>query len=237
MSKAVCTTGEGNDPAPMSWRSPGSPPGTPVRCASGTGQIVRSQISDVDPADILRKKIQRSTGTDDKAQAQEFHDRLKAQVWEEHRLGLKPQRSWKAAVVRWLEETSDKATHEEDRRKLKWLDSYLGNHTLDEINLEAIDIVRTAKLKEASKATTNRYLALVRAILLRARDEWEWVDKVPTVRLFRESISRERALTVEQAKTLLNELPDHQREVVLFALVTGLRQQNVLRLCWPQVNL
>ena len=108
---------------------------------------------------------------------------------------------------------------------------------LDEIDLDLIDSIRAAKLKEAAKATTNRYLALVRAILLRARDEWEWIDKVPKVRLFKETANRERSLTREQAARLLAELPPHQSEVVLFALATGLRQSNVLRLDWSQVNL
>jgi len=183
------------------------------------------------------RAIQESSGTTDKVKAQELHDKLKASLWDQERLGIKPKRSWREAVVRWLEETSEKATHKEDKKKLIWLHTYLGDLTLDEINLDAIDRIRSAKLKEASKGTTNRYLALVRAILRRARDEWEWVDKVPKVRLFKESNSRERSLTPEQAKHLMDELPEHQREMVLFALMTGLRQSNVLRLEWPQVNL
>lgn len=183
------------------------------------------------------RKIQRSTGTDDKTKAEEFHDRLKAQMWEQNRLGVKPQRSWKDAVLRWLSETSEKATHEEDKRKLNWLDAYLGNKVLEEITLDVIDSIRAAKLKEAAKATTNRYLALIRSILLRARDEWEWIDKAPKIRLFKESVSRERSLTREQAGRLLAELPEHQRDVVLFALATGLRQSNVLKLEWSQINL
>lgn len=183
------------------------------------------------------RRLQRSAGTADKAKAQELHDKLKASLWDQERLGIKPRHSWREAVVRWLEETSEKATHEEDKRKLAWLHPFLGDLNLDEIALDIIDRIRSAKLKEVSKATTNRYLALVRAILIRARDEWEWVDKVPKVKLFKEANSRERSLTVEQAKRLLDELPEHQREVVLFALATGLRQRNVLRLEWEQVNL
>lgn len=140
-------------------------------------------------------------------------------------------------MVRWLAETSEKTTHNEDKRKLIWLHAYLGELHLEEINLDAIDQIRSAKLKEASKATTNRYLALVRAILIRTRDEWEWTDKVPKVRLFKETNSRERSLTPDQAKTLLNALPEHQREMVLFALATGLRQGNIVKLEWLQVNL
>ncbi len=98
---------------------------------------------------VSGKTIQRSTGTADKIEAQEFHDKLKTQLWEQGRLGIKAQHSWQEAVVRWLNETSDKATHGEDKSKLYWLHDYLGNLMLDEINLDVIDMIRTAKLNEA----------------------------------------------------------------------------------------
>jgi integrase len=158
-------------------------------------------------------------------------------MWESERLGLKIERSWKESVVRWLNETSDKATHEEDKSKLAWLHAYLGELMLNEITLDVIHVVRSAKLKEASKPTVNRYLALIRSILIRARDEWEWIEKAPKIRLFKENNIRERSLTIEQAKVLLNELPTHQRSTVLFALTTGLRLSNVVKLEWAQVNL
>jgi integrase len=187
--------------------------------------------------EVLGNKVQRSTGTADRAKAQEFHARLEASLWEQERLGVKPSRSWKEAAGRWLVETAEKRTHREDEKKLRWLHAHLGEKNLDEISLDVIDRIRLAKLKEATKGTTNRYLALVRSILIRARDEWEWVDKVPKVRLFKESQSRERSLTVAQAKQLVEELPEHLREMVLFSLATGLRQSNVLTLAWSQVDL
>lgn len=183
------------------------------------------------------QRIQQSTGTTDRAKAEEYHDKLKASLWDQARLGIKPRRTWKEAVIRWLAETSDKATHKDDVKKLQWLDPFLRDKLLDEIRQDVIDIIRQAKLKEASKSTVNRYLALVRSILIRSRDEWEWLDVAPKIRLFKESQGRERALTVEQAGRLLNELPLHQREFVAFALATGLRQRNVLELEWMQVNL
>ena len=183
------------------------------------------------------RTIQRSTGVEDKLKAQEYHDRLKTQMWEQERLGVKPKYSWREAVIRWLLETSDKATHHEDKKKLLWLHSFLGDLTINDINLDVINVIKSAKLKEASKATTNRYLALVRSILIRARDEWEWIDKAPKIKLYKEINCRERALNFDEARLLLNELPEHQREPVLFALATGLRQSNVMKLEWSQVNL
>src|SRR5438132_9900568 len=55
--------------------------------------------------------------------------------------------------------------------------------------------------------------------------------------MFKEPPGRERSITAEQAATLLGQLPAHQRDVVLFALATGLRQSNVLGLEWSHVNL
>ena len=131
------------------------------------------------------RTIQRSTGTVDKSQAQEYHDKLKVSLWEQQRLGIKPRRAWKEAVVRWLVETSDKATHQEDVNMLRWLDPLLGPLMLDEITLDVIDAVKAEKLKTAGKSTVNRYLGLIRAILRRARDDWEWTDKTPKVKMFK----------------------------------------------------
>lgn len=66
---------------------------------------------------------------------------------------------------------------------------------------------------------------------------WEWIDKVPAVELYEEPKRRVRWITPYQARTLLAELSEHQREMVLFALATGLRQDNVTGLQWHQVDL
>lgn len=183
------------------------------------------------------KIIQKSTGTADKVKAQEFHDRLKASLWEQERLGVRPRYSWQQAAGRWIEETAHKATHHQDVAKLKRLHPILGNLMLDEISLAVIVRIKEFLLKDVSKATTNRYLALVRAILKRAVDEWEWLDKTPKVKLFKESDGRVRFITPEQVQALMRELPVHQQDMVQFALLTGLRQSNVFKLEWLNVNL
>ena len=93
------------------------------------------------------RTIQRSTGTADRSKAQEYHDRLKTSLWEQQRVGIKPRRTWKEAVVRWLAETSEKATHDGDIKKLRWLDPFLGALMLDEITLDVIDHVKSERLK------------------------------------------------------------------------------------------
>ena len=63
--------------------------------------------------------------------------------------------------------------------------------------------------KLAKAGTTNRYLALIRAILRRACNEWEWTDRVPKFKLFKEAEGRVRSLTVAEFERLITELPEH----------------------------
>jgi hypothetical protein len=68
-------------------------------------------------------EVRRSTGTEDKRQAQEYEDRLRAELWRVHQLGEKPRRTWQEAVVRWVEEHQHKATLDDDMQRLRWLDA------------------------------------------------------------------------------------------------------------------
>lgn len=182
------------------------------------------------------ERVRCSARTSDKAEAQELHDKLRAEAWRVHKLGEKQRRTWDEAALKWLQE-SEKATLDEDKAKLRWLQPFLRTKPLDSVGRELIGEIARIKAEQASPSTANRYLALIRAILRKAAFEWEWIERVPKVKLFREAKRRVRWITPEQAKTLLRELPIHQRDIVLFALSTGLRQSNVLKLDWSQVDL
>ncbi len=183
------------------------------------------------------RRLQQSTGTADRVKAEQFHDRLKASLWDLDRLGTKPSHAWNDAVVRWLHETSHKATHQHDVEKLRWLDSYLRGAALDRITRDRLAEIAEIKAKEASEATANRYMALVRAILRKAVNEWEWFERVPKVRMFREQQRRVRWLTRVEAERLLSFLPAHQADMARLALSTGLRQANITGLEWSQIDM
>ena len=162
---------------------------------------------------------------------------MKVRYWEAQRLGVKPKRSWQEAAVRWVKETSDKRSHDKDVAKLRWLDRYLGRLMLHQVTREVIDQIAERKAGESSRSNANRYLALIRSILRRAKGEWEWMDHIPKVRLYREPKRRICFLTREQARRLLAELPAHLKAMAQFSLATGLRQRNVSYLQWDQVDL
>ncbi len=184
------------------------------------------------------QRVRSSTRTEDRIKAQEYHDRLRAKLWREAQLGQKPDYSWNHAVLRWLEETAHKATSEKDKEHLRWLDQYLGGKRLTEITRDVIDEITQARLRDGvSNATVNRMLEVLRAILRRVANEWEWLDHIPTIRMLQEPNRRIRWLKRKEVGRLLEELPEHLRAMVRFTLATGLRQRNVVELEWSQVDL
>jgi len=183
------------------------------------------------------KRVRQSTGTTNREAAEECHDRLKAECWRVERLGERAAKTWNEAAVQWLKETGHKATHEQDKANLRWLDSYLGGKPLSEITRELVVEIAEVKAQEASPSTANRHLALIRAILRKARDEWEWVERIPKIKLYPVKNQRTRWITREEAERLLSLLPVHQARMGRFSLSTGLRQRNVTGLEWTQVDL
>jgi integrase len=140
--------------------------------------------------------------------------------------------------VRWLKEQAHKATIETDKMHFRWLDRYLGGKMLDAITRNVIDRITDAKLKEGvSNATVNRMLELVRAVLRKCVNEWEWLERAPSMRMLKEPTRRIRFLTHDEARRLLATLPEHLADMAAFSLATGLRRANVTGLLWSQVDL
>ena len=184
------------------------------------------------------QRVRRSTGTADRQQAQEFHDRLKAGLWKVQKLGEKPERTWEEAVVRWMKEKAHKASIHADKMHFRWLDPYLRGKALSSINRDVIDrLIEARQAKGITNATVNRMLQVLRAVLRMAEREWEWIDKAPMIRLLPEPRRRVRWLTRDEAERLLAELPEHLSAMARFSLATGLREANVIGLEWSQVDL
>lgn len=122
------------------------------------------------------ERVRCSAGTADKKQAQELHDSMKAEAWRVQKMGDKPTYVWDDAAYKFLMETQHKATHRDDKSRLRWIQPYLKGKKLAEIDRELIRRIGEIKAKEASPSTANRVLALIRSILRKAALEWEWID-------------------------------------------------------------
>lgn len=184
------------------------------------------------------QRVRRSTGTEQEDLAQEYHDRLKVELWRVHRLGERMRHTWNEAVVRWLKEQSHKATIETDKIHLRWLDGFLKDIYLDAINRDLIDQITDVKIAEGvSNATVNRVMEVLRAILRKCVNEWEWLDRAPFIKMLKEPTRRIRYLTQNEAQRLLTHLPEHLADMAAFSLATGLRRANVTGLQWSQIDL
>lgn len=185
-----------------------------------------------------RKRVQKSTGIADEVKAREYHAKLEASLWEQERLGVKPRHSWNEAVVRYLAETSYKASQVSDKTHLRWLDRFLSGVMLDAINRDLLDSIKAARMAEGVKnSSVNRTMEVIRAVLRKAAYEWEWLDKALSIRMLPEPRRRVRWLTQDEANRLIAVLPVHLAAMVRFSLETGLRRANVTGLLWSQVDL
>lgn len=183
-------------------------------------------------------KVRRSTGTTEKAAAEEFEAKLRGDLWRQKKLGERPRYLWKHAVEQWHARAKGR-DKERDHERLKWFAQYLDTTFLDEITPELIAKLRSVRTAEASESTANRYMALLRMILRKAQREWDWIDRVPAVPMVSAELLEPRFLTRTQSAALLRELKPwpHLQAVTEFALETGLRMRNITQLTWHQVDL
>ncbi len=184
------------------------------------------------------KRIRQSAGTENRQEAEAFLAKIKLDAYRVIHFGIKPERSWQDAVVRFL---AVKATLRDVKGYCglcRRLDSYLGGTMLNQINGDMIWNIIQGELKRGNKiATINRHLAVTRAILRMARDEWQWIDAVPKIRLLSGEVERDRWLNYEEAEQLIAECPPHLAAMVKFALTTGCRASEITGLEWNRVDL
>ena len=167
-----------------------------------------------------------------------MHDKFKADLWNKSYCNKDPDKTWMDAVNRWIKESGHKRSLSDDIYHLKWVDKYLRHFRLYDISRDVIDRVSEERTKTGVKpATINRMLEIIRAILRKAVNEWEWLDKVPIVSMIKHDNKRIRWLSHDDAKRLLTCLPSHLRDMAAFTLATGLRASNVKGLRWKQVDL
>ena len=184
------------------------------------------------------RRVCKSTRLRGLDEAEEFLVRLKAEAYESHRTGVPAHRKWQEAVLRYLAETTDKRSLHMDRFHLRALDPYLRDKRLGDISMDVLwSFIRDRRERDGvANATINRALEIVRRILNLAHQDWNWLQRVPRVRMLKVPRRRVRFLTREEADRLNEALPEHLRPVVRFALATGCRMSEILHLEWSRVD-
>jgi integrase len=170
-------------------------------------------------------------------------------LWRQHQLGEKPKQrySWQEAVKRYLQLKEDSKWESGVKSNLRDLHHWLGDVYLDEIDAELISKItferkawkprsNKGKGETVKNATVNRMLRILNAVLKLACEDWGWIDRKPKVPTLTEAKTEVTWLTKEQVQRLKDEMPHHQKQMMLFSVLTGLRESNVTRLTWKQIH-
>ena len=185
---------------------------------------------------ISGRRVRQSTGTANRAQAEEYETALRTRLWREARLG-ESNHTFREAVEKYLAETT-KATKEWDRARLNWFlkNEAFADLPLRELTREVLDAARTTLSVELAPSTVNHYLGTVRAVLRRAVHSG-WIERIPNVPLVQCKLGDPRWLSRNQFSRLVKLLPFHSAELARFAVATGLRRANITGLTWDRVDL
>ncbi len=210
------------------------------------------------------KRVKQSLGTSDRQQAQELHDKLKAESWRVVKMGEPVSMSFEEACVRWINEKSDKKTLDDDKNRISfWLPFMAGKQLRDITEREiyaavarienrshyhrwkkqAVAYEKRGKIppeykpKLASQGTKIKHLSFLRALLRAAEREWKVLERAPVIRVPVAKERRVRWLKPEEAQRLIRECSEPLKSTVEFALCTGLRRSNITNLKWEQIDL
>lgn len=170
--------------------------------------------------------IRRSTGTSVRAQAQEYEDRLRAQLWRVDAFGDPAPVTWEQAVAKWMKL---KTRGLPDRYRLRAM-------PIDPNELLPLPkpLIERALEPMASAGAYNRTLAVILAVHHASGLE------APKIARRKMPAGRTRWLTLEEWQRLRRELEARSpllAKAAEFSLATGLRENNVLELTWNQVDL
>lgn len=114
------------------------------------------------------------------------------------------------------------------------LDSFR-DYCLDEITPLMIEEYKQKRLKTVKPATVNRELACLNAMLNKAI-EWNLIHKAVKIKLLKEAPPRVRYLSYDELKNLLSVCSIKLVTIILFAIATGLRRDELIFLQWKNID-
>lgn len=204
-----------------------------------SGLIKRNGVWHIDKL-FRGTRIRESTSTSDLAKAQEQLAKRIDQIRTVSVYGLRPDRTFRTAATKFLEENQGKRPLGDDAKLLRQLDLYIGDLKLRQVHMGSLQAFIAKRRTDGVKSRTiNNALALVRHILNLAAAEWRdeqgltWLEYAPKIKLLKVTDGRAPyPLSREEQALLFQELPDHLARMALFKVNTGCREQEVCGLRW-----
>jgi integrase len=118
---------------------------------------------------------------------------------------------------------------------IRQLVAEFGHYPLRRFDTRVIEQFQTDGLQKGHKpATVNRHIATLKHMFTKAADwnmvEDETLKRVRKVKLLEENNRRLRYLDKDECHALINACKDHLKPIVIMALNTGMRKEEVLNL-------
>jgi len=131
----------------------------------------------------------------------------------------------------------NKRSWKRDEYSLKPLLAFFKNKNLSDITPDSIEKYKKMRREEVSLATVNRELACLKTLFAKAV-EWDKTENNPAkkVKLYKENNIKERILTPEEERKLLDAAAPHLKDILTIALNTGMRRNEILGLRWKDIN-
>lgn len=164
--------------------------------------------------------------------------------------GIRPDRTFNEATEKYLKE-KDKSSLKNDKIQIEMLKPFIGKENIKNIHMGTIQGFIKSRQKDGVKnATINHGLQVLRHILNMASSEWidengmTWLENSPKIKLLPPDKNKRKPypLNWEEQRDLFNNLPNHLKQMALFKVNTGTREQEVCNLRWewevkvPELN-
>ncbi len=191
------------------------------------------------------RQIRRSTETMEKRLAEKIHAKVLTQItegkWLERPVGA--DKTFREMMEKYEKERFSELSSGSRRGCKSYLEglvAFFGVYTLAEVTPRLINEFKQMRKAQGVKpATINRQMTIMKRAYNIAMREWEWADGNPVAKVSCEKTNnaRDRWLTLEEEKRLLDACPPWLRDIVVFALNTGMRLGEILSLAHKGVDL
>lgn len=191
------------------------------------------------------RKIQRSLETNNKKLAESIEAKLRTELIEGKYFGKYEgdRKTFKDLMERFMKEHAPKVSRNMQKSyttSAKHLLSFFGDLSLLAITPKKVNDYKVSRKNQGKKpATINKELAMLSKAFCLAVKEWEWIRDNPVSKIpkEKENNERDRWLSDDEERRLLEVSPQWLRDIILFDLHTGLRQDELLSLTWDRVDL
>lgn len=188
----------------------------------------------------------RSTETTDKKTAQKIYHKVMTEL-AEGKYFKKPvgsKKTVKEMIEKYLADYSQQnkapSSQGNDREFGKYFIRFFGEMLVSDVSPNDLaDYKKSRREKGVKGITINNELRFLSHVFKIAIGDWEWLELNPVEKVSREMVEprAERWLTYEEEQILLPQCEPWVQEIILVALYTGLRKNEILKLVWSQVDL